>query len=473
MTRLMKALSSARLAAWLIGILLAFLLVSFLVPQRGIYPAEQVEAFLAALPGLVAGMVQVLELDHVFTSVLFYIVAVVLAVNLVVCTWRRAMVRIRRGSPSSAGPVPDTAALWSVADRAAAEEALVAAGARAISVSEAEAQYYLRRGDMGFAGSIVLHVALVLILIGGVWSGLTTFQGEMLLTEGQSRSDVPDEYLSISKVPSLGTAFRDFGVTLESMDFVYEDGSVIDAVAQMRVTEREGVRSEQAKVNYPLKVKGKSFLLQDAGHSVWIVVRDASGAPLFDSFVNLLSATDAGYEDSLQVGGRELRVLSRPDSTRPLAEPVRNGLNLVAPVVGLSLEPAASMDDYTWVAPGGSVAQLGDYTVSVNEVRRWNRFLVRADGGRYLIYAAFLLIILGTLVRFLDVDRWFKAVVATHGERCTVSLWGARRYQLRGLPSEGLRVARVLDKLADTEPGAAHSAADADTMPRSEEVERW
>lgn len=448
-TRAARTLSSARLAAWLIVALLGFLVVSFVVPQRGIFPEEVVEDFLSAAPAAIAWLLRTLALDHVFTSPLFYAAAFLLTLNLLFCTVRRILVRMRRAASPSVRAIPSHALRVDIADAAAAGEFLTSLGARADRVGAGEARYYLRRGDVGFAGSVVLHAGLVLVLVSGVLSSLTTFRGDMVFTEGQTHRDTPSDYLAIAQTPAVGEGFGDFAIVLDSMEFTYVEGSVIDAVARMRVIDAQGERVDDARVNYPLRVAGKSFLLQEAGHSVWLTVTDAAGTTVLDSFVNLLSVTDLGYRDSYALPDGILQIVSRPDSASDASRPVENGLDLVSPTVGIAFGDVAGAGDLVWVRPGDAAVALGGYTVAVNEVRIWNSFLVRADGGRYPVYVAFFLIILGTLARFLDVDRWLRAVIIDESGGWVLYVWGAERYRSGVLPREGRRLIAALDAGGD------------------------
>lgn len=457
--RVARAVGSSKLAAWLIAILVGFLVLAFVIPQRGIFPDEQVNGFLSGAPSLLAWLVTWAGLDHVFTSTVFYAVCALLAVNLSVCTWRRAARRLRRSGPPSVGAVPDSALRLHVTDEDIIHRALEAVGAEANGAQ----RWYLRRGDLGFVGSVTMHVAMIAILLGGVLSGLTTFRGEMVFTEGQTRTDAPEEYSSISRMPVLRSAFKDFRLTLERMDFTYRGDSVVDAVANIRVESGAASRLVRARVNYPLKVRGKSFLLQDAGHAVRVIVKDVEGNTVADSFVNLLGMSDLGYRDSLVLPAGDIAMVSRPDSSQPLNAPMRHGLELVSPVVGLSAAASSTVDDFTWVSPGAPAVKAGGYSVTVQEVRIWNRFLVRADDGRYISYVAFILVIAGSIVRFIDPDRWLKVAVVKSDSGAEVYLWGAERYRAGVLPREGEHMARLVSD------GAGRFADSNDAKPEDED----
>ncbi len=435
----MRFLASVRLAGWLIGILLGFLVLSFLVPQRGIYPPEQVDEFLAMLPDALGWLVATAGLDALFSSFLFYVVAALLALNLTVCTLRRMVRRRRVMGAATIGTVPAEAMVIHGLDPDAVERSM-----RSLSAIETRSPlgllaYVVRRGTTGYWGSVILHAALVILAAGGVVSGLTAFRGEMVLTEGQTVADVPESYLHIDQVPRWGTQFGEFQIALERMEFEYEGDTIVDAVAHMVVSDAGASREDKGRVNYPVLVDGKSFLLYDTGHAVWVSVAGPDGASLFDSFVNMGESGPEGYSDSLDVDGLEIRLLSRPDSSRPVDEPVERGLDLREPVVGVRAGRQESVRDYVWLEPGQSTDRDG-YTVTIKEVRLWNRFMVRADGGRHIVYLGFLLVIVGACMRFLDPDRQVAVVPDTFDGEPVFRMWGQQRYWSAHAPREMRRL---------------------------------
>jgi len=366
--------------------------------------------------------------DSIFASWWFFAMMALLALNLVCCTAQRiARRRSTVGRPVSA--VPASAMVYLVPY--SPEEVVTSLAAAVPSARQSEHEglriIRIRGGGAGFVGSVVMHLGLVLVMVGGIVSGLTTFRGEMVLTEGQSLTDGEDAYITLGALPRVGPAFGDFSVGLADMDMRYTDGTITDAIATMQVTDASGVREARARVNYPLRVQDKSFLLQESGHSVQLSVMSPSGDIRFDSFLNLKTQTDRGYTDTVAVDDLVVRITSRPDASVPLDQSVSDALTLIDPSVVVEVYRDASLLGAATLRPGEG-EQLDGYTVVLGDVRLWTRFLVRSDRGLPIIYLAFALVILGTVVRFADPDRYCAAVIEKRADGSSVSVWGRSRY---------------------------------------------
>lgn len=433
MRRLWQLLVSVRLAAVLLAVMAGLLVLSFLVPQTPIMGEESMLTFWASLPSWLAAVLRLLQIDRIFTSWWFFAMMALLALNLIACTVQR-IGRRRAVSRRQVGAVPPSAVRYLVPLSPADATAGLLESERSARRTQRDGATILRirRGDAGFIGSVVMHLGLVLVMVGGIISGLTTFRGEMVLTEGQSVTDGQDAYLTIGALPRIGPAFGDFTVGLSEMDMTYEAGTVTDAVATMQVQDSAGSREELARVNYPLKVQGRSFLLQESGHSVQLSVMSPEGDIPFDSFLTLKTQTERGYSDSVAVGDVVIRLTSRPDASVPLDRPVADALTLVDPCVVVEVYKDAALLGTAVLRPGQG-EQFAGYTVVAGDVRLWTRFLVRGDRGLPVVYLAFVLAIVGTVVRFLDPDRYCTVVVEPHADGAMLSLWGRSRYsQLPG-----------------------------------------
>jgi cytochrome c biogenesis protein len=358
--RLVRFLASPRLAAWLIGGLIALIVLAFWVPQQAIFPAEQFHQWVETYPTW-SSIALALGLERLFGSWPFFAFAGLLALNLLVCTWRRVARRL-----SSAKRSGRPAFTW------------------------------------GLAGSLVMHAGILAVMAGAFVSGQTTFSGELLLTEGQTVPDSAESYLSIRSVPAWGAAFEDFAVGLDSLEFTYTDGIVTDAVATMFVVEGEVGDLKDGRVNYPVRAGTKSFRLDEAGYSAGLRATDASGTVVFDSFVTLGRFAAEGTYDSVEVApGLTLDVLAVPDIDAPLGEPAVDLLEPRDPGVHITPTTAAGVGEAVALRPGDTMSAAG-YTVEVYDVRRWHTFEVRADGGLPVVYAGFALIVVGMAVRLAD-----------------------------------------------------------------------
>ncbi|TLM91510.1 MAG: cytochrome c biogenesis protein ResB [Actinobacteria bacterium] len=294
---------------------------------------------------------------------------------------------------------PPTSALRVESDlpqEAAEAAALAVAGRWSIRRPVTGSGMLLERGRFGWWGSMVLHCGLVLLLLAGVVSALTRFSGTMVIAEGQTIADARESYVDITEMPRMGTAFGEFAIGMDSIRVSYRDGVVVDAAAQMRFKDGSVEGTRAVRVNQPLKVQGKSFLLGTSGHSVGIRVIQPAGDPQVLN-VNLGEAVKQGYADTVKMSDGTLSLLSVPDFQRR-ADAAVDMLDLRDPAV---LVAAGSQS--VWLKPGES-APVGPYMVSLQDVSLWTTLLVRADRGLPIAYVAFVLVILGMLARWLDPD---------------------------------------------------------------------
>lgn len=428
--RLLRFAASSRLAAVLIASVAAFSLAGVVFPQRAVF-ATDVPAWVSSF-----------GLDRVFISGPFLVVVALLGVNVTACTILRVMRRVRRRTR-----VPTSAPAGAVvACTSSTPEAAIAGAARTLRgwrLSHADGRTALRAdsGGVGFVGSVVEHAGIVVLMIGGLVSALTSFTGTMILTEGQTLPDAPASYASVELMPRIGPAFGDFSVGLDSLAFRYSGDTVTDAAARMTVTDASGVRTRLARVNEPLLVQGKSFLLLSAGYAVEMRVEGARGAVLADSVVNLGKAEPAGYSDDIPIAGDSLHVLAVPDASAPAGAPAARRLEITAPALFVTSPGGAPTRLLR-----GETARVGGYTVTFRGLRRWNKFLVRGDGGRGLVYLAFGMLVLGAAVRMALPDRHLAVVATPSAGGSQVAIWGKSTFGPAGVR---LAIQAVLRSIGD------------------------
>ena len=199
-------------------------------------------------------------------------------------------------------------------------------------------------------------------------------------------------------------------------------------MAYLRITPINGAALEHpasAEVNRPLRMAGKSFLPQDAGYAVRIQVTAPSGEQAVDGVVNLGEQRPAGYADEITLGPLALAMLAVPDAgaSREASAPAK----LVPRDPGLWLSAEASgtalLKDRL-LRPGETV-EGGGWRVKLIELKRWNRFNVRMDGGLPVAIVGFALMVSGMGLRLADPDRLVR--VKTGGGRAEVwtrARWG-------------------------------------------------
>lgn len=438
-SRLVRQAGSPKLAVVLIGALVALILLSFIVPQRSVLTTDEYRLWAESYP-LAARTSDSLGLDAVYSSWFFIAVLALLAVNLTACTYAR-IVRGRRYPPGAPGQVPEDAELLQADSGTLSQESVRMALARGWRVDQPDDfTWVLWRGKAGRIGSIVLHAGLLVLMLGGIVSATTRFSGAMVLTEGQSLVDAPESYVEVRESPRYGRAFTGAQIGMESISFTYEQDQVTDAVARLRyVTAASAAGLRDVRVNYPLYLDGKSYLLEKAGHSVAVVISDPQGRERVASFISLGETGTDGSSDVVNVGDAAFRLALISD--RRFAggtDPRKYELN--DPVLYVSFDSTGGPDPVQ-VSPGGSV-ELDGWKVEFTEARLWNRFMVRADGGRWVSFIAFAMVIAGMAIRWLDPD----AAVTV---RRTNEAWALWRRSRHGMAVADHQLAKVRSVLTD------------------------
>lgn len=446
----LQLLWSARVAAILIAALGVLALVSVVVPQSSTLGAEYVETWVSLQPWLARPLIA-LGLDRVFSSWPYWLVSGLLCVNLIACTIRRVVKR--RGVSTLGQPSGEHSRIHCAESADVIAHGLRAAFRFARVLNADDKGVVCAWGAWGFAGSVVMHAGLVLVVLAGVVTGLTRLESNLVLTEGQSVSDVAATYVETSRSPLMGDPFTGAEITLDRLEFDYAGSTITDARAFFSVADDGTSRFARARVNEPLRVGAKAFLLQDAGYAVGLRYTDAQGET-FEAFVNLGEARPEGYYDTIDVGGWRLGLLAVPDATR-LAEPADAKLNPVDPGLLVSAGAIAEDAPVTLAEAGlirpGEVLQLPQGSLQLVDVRRWNRFNVRADGGLPVMYVALALIVIGTVVRVTDPDRVVRILLTGDG---AVTVWSRARW---GRVIAERAQDRVMRELAKLDPSATDS----------------
>ncbi|MBN1547745.1 MAG: cytochrome c biogenesis protein ResB [Syntrophaceae bacterium] len=179
-----------------IAILICFALLSAigtLVPQGQMmapHAAETHPSFLSIL--------KTLQLQDVYHSFWFVILTVLLALNLIFCTWYRILAKSVPGHADPQGhdkirfptgePAESMATPHSLSEETRRIEGLLAGRFRRLARSDFEKEAVFR-GDKGLLsvyGVYLIHASILLILLGGVLDALFSVKGSMQIAEGEA-----------------------------------------------------------------------------------------------------------------------------------------------------------------------------------------------------------------------------------------------------------------------------------------------
>jgi len=292
-----KFFASVKLAIVLLILITLASILGTLIPQ-GRSAAEY-----AARYGSLAGLFASLQLTRLYQSVWYLTLLLLFAVNTAVCTvsrfgpkWRRAFRPAPETDAKSVTSMRVSArfrlalALAAARDRVAG--ALKNKGYRLDESSQAGKTVLLaRKRRLGWFGSDVVHLGLLVILAGGFTSGLAGLRSDLALSEGQT-ADVPHAAFQV-RLDKFETEY-------------YPGGGVKDWKSTVTVVEGGGpVLTQVVEVNEPLTYRGFSFYQSGCGYD-WAAARLT---------LELRKPGDAAFSRtvSLKVGER-VRV-DAPDAT--------------------------------------------------------------------------------------------------------------------------------------------------------------
>ena len=252
-----RFLSSVKLAIVLIILLTVASIVGTLIPQ-GRSLAEY-----SARYGSLSGLFMALRLTRLYQSAWYLALLLLFAANTVVCTisrlgpkWRRVFrpapeadaksVTSMRASARFRLPLTLAAAKDSVTGRLRARRYRVDESAKGEKIT-----LLARKRRLGWFGSDVVHLGLLVIIAGGFTSGLGSRRAELALTDGQS-ADVPHAAFQV-RLDKFETEY-------------YPQGGVKDWKSTVSVIEGGApVLTRVIEVNEPLTYKGISFYQQSYG----------------------------------------------------------------------------------------------------------------------------------------------------------------------------------------------------------------
>jgi len=257
MKSIIEFFKSIKLAIFLIIIITIASVVGTLIPQ--LRSAEEY----AARYGQISELLIRLEITDLYHSWWFMALLILFSLNILICTLTRLSPKFRRvfkpnllfqsetllaakiqGKLKKSGSLEES--------ESELKKKLRSAHYR-IKETRKDAEIHLlaRKKILGIFGSDIVHLGLIVILIGGIISGLGGFRTNISISEGEI-------------IPVFGA---DFKLQLDKFETEYHpNGSVKDWKSTLTVIEGESPRlTKVIEVNYPLSYKGYVFYQSSYG----------------------------------------------------------------------------------------------------------------------------------------------------------------------------------------------------------------
>ncbi len=264
---MIKFLSSIKLTIALLILIIILSVIGTLIPQ-----GETPGFYRHYSPGW-SGIILGLQFDHLYRSPLFLSLAFLFLLNILFCSSQKLPAKFRQArgqiefNQVEGQSGSDKKFVTGFSDWLGFEPDSLAAGLKQkhyrVKIEEASGQKTLlaQKGRLGLFGPEIVHLALVIIIIGGLISALFSQRISLALSEGQT-----------AELPG-----KNFSVRLDrfTTDY-YPDGSVKGWQSLVSIIEQGRVKKQKTvEVNRPLKYGGLNFFQMSYGFdwdSTWKLI---------------------------------------------------------------------------------------------------------------------------------------------------------------------------------------------------------
>lgn len=299
------------------------------------------------------------------------------------------------------------------------------------------------KGYLRETGNLVFHLALVLVLVAIAVGGLLGWRGNVIVKEGNGFSNTLTQYdawgggrlATADTIPPFAFTLTDFAVEFERDEAQRGAPRLFEASVDVQREPAGPVSQESIEVNFPISIAGAKVFLVGHGYAPRFVIRDSSGAVVFDDSVVFLpqdgNFTSTGVvkvpDSSPQLGFQGIFLptsaiddVRGPHSVFPDADDP--SVFLSAWEGDLGLDSGIPQSIYT--LDTGAMEQIGlralvpgqswDFTDGEIEFLGWDRwasFQIAFDPGKEAALASAVLAMVGLTVSLFTRRRrlWVKA----------------------------------------------------------------
>ena len=375
--RLLAWISDLRIA---IGLLLVIALASALgtaIPQ-----GELRESYLEGYSdkpwlGFVNGsMILRLQLDHVYTSSWFLALLAWLGLALILCSWRRqwpalqaALQWIDYQEPRQLSKLAIAETISSPPKNESIDKLAAHLHQQGWQVQQQPGRLAARRGIIGRAGPMLVHLGLVLLMLGAVWGSLGGNRLEQFLAPGRSL-----DLLNRDGNSHLKLTLTNFGIERDPAGRPEQFRSQLELLEPGQDT----AKLHEVSVNHPLRFHG--LTVYQADWSLAAITLQLGRSPQLQ--LPLRTFPELGE----QVWG--LVLPTNPDGSEPVLLSLTSEAGPVQ-VFDATGERLASL------RPAGPTAEVKGIPIRVVDVLPASGLLLKRDPGVPLVYIGFLITLVG------------------------------------------------------------------------------
>ena len=359
---------------------------------------------------------------NVFHSFPFMFILALLSVAITICTANRApgmwktiaepTVTTTRGFLTTAG-INGTFALREPQDEAVGRVVGVLRKRRyrvLTEVKDGDTHVYADRFRFAKLGTYPFHLALIMILVGGIVGAKYGFRDTSFIIPDGSTRDIGHGTGLTVKLNHFSDVYRQDGSPAEYRSdlVVYDHGSQ--------------VKTGSITVNHPLTYKNVVIYQSSFGQAVSLHIADAAGHVLYDDAIPLGLYTAANNPNApagildLPEANAEIRVIA-PDNA-PSATST-NALNVADGEMFIQVRPKNVLTNTVMpsaIVGQGETANLDGLNITFVRERQFSLFQVARNPGIPIFWAAAFMLVGGLVVVFYFPHRRVRGIISSTSE---------------------------------------------------------
>ena len=306
-----RQLTSMRVALLLLFLLSIGAIPGSLIPQTSIDPVK-VDEFKGDHPTL-AGLYDKLGMFHVYSSVWFSAIYLLLFISLIGCivprTWQ-FVGQLRGRPPGAPSRLTRLPAYTTWRTEADPDEVLGAARQlmrkRRFRTHRSGTAVAAEKGYLRETGNLVFHIALIVMLVAFAVGSLWKSEGGKLIADGDGFSNSLTQYDDFKSGPFFDTdTMEPFGFSMKKFDVTYERSGPQKGTPRTfraNISYFNGAEGKEhstaIEVNKPLDIADSKVYLLSHGYAPEVTVKDGRGKVVYNGAVPFLPQDPKNFTSS-------------------------------------------------------------------------------------------------------------------------------------------------------------------------------
>jgi len=288
--------------------------------------------------------------------------------------------------------------------------------------------YIAVKNRLSPVGFLLFHFSFFLCLIGGLMLTYTRFSGNLPLTEGQSFQGDIRQFRIINKDPKVLKNLPPLELHVEKVRPVYEKEVPTELVVSLQVKYGDDISRQVLRINEPLHRGPMSIIVESIGVSPLFIVRGPSGNQIDAAYVSLNVL--GGQEDTFQFDSDKrysFIVKFFPDYVKENGYETTRSIEMKNPAIRLVVGKDNKVIYQGTIRPGEQ-ADIGTYTISVNDIRYWVEFLIVREYGKIPLIAGFIIAGIGLIMRLVFYQKRLRIAIEYEQDKPVLYLDGRSEY---------------------------------------------